>query len=162
MSAFLALGILVAQTINTFSSGESVSSSRINQNFQMVAPPGLVAAFMLTSCPSGWIAADGSNGTPDLRGRFMRGLDDMGTGAAGNDPDGVRAVGAAQADAFANHNHNTAYDYQRFVGGAGNGAAIIAIFGAVDGSATLTMNNTGGNETRPKNVALIFCMRKDT
>jgi hypothetical protein len=36
-------------------------------------PAGMIAPFNLTSCPTGWIAADGSSGTPDLRGIFIRG-----------------------------------------------------------------------------------------
>lgn len=40
-----------------------------------VIPPWAVIAFNLSSCPSGWIAADGTSGTPDLRGEFIRGLD---------------------------------------------------------------------------------------
>jgi len=31
-------------------------------------------SFNLASCPSGWIEADGTNGTPDLRGAFIRGI----------------------------------------------------------------------------------------
>jgi len=83
-ASFLALGMIIAQSIHTFSAGEVVSASKINENFQIAAPAGFVGAFMLTACPSGWIPADGTNGTPDLRGRFVRGRDDMGTGAGGN------------------------------------------------------------------------------
>ncbi len=37
-------------------------------------------------------SADGTNGTPDLRGYFIRGRGNVGTGAAGNDPSGGRAA----------------------------------------------------------------------
>ena len=38
-------------------------------------PAGAVMAFNLTSCPSGWVAADCSGGgSPDLRGAFVRGI----------------------------------------------------------------------------------------
>jgi len=33
-------------------------------------PTGAIVPFALSSCPKGWLAADGTNGTPDLRGRF--------------------------------------------------------------------------------------------
>lgn len=46
---------------------------------------------------------------PDLRGQFLRGIDNPGTerGAADVDPDGsIRTVGSSQDDAFQNHVHN--------------------------------------------------------
>jgi len=67
VGVFATLSFIVAQSINTFTSGEVVSASKINENFQMAAPQGAVMAFYLSACPSGWIAADGTNGTPDLR-----------------------------------------------------------------------------------------------
>jgi len=36
---------------------------------------GLYAFFNAANCPAGWIAANGSNGTVDLRGEFIRGWD---------------------------------------------------------------------------------------
>lgn len=54
-------------------------------------PTGAVMAFYGTSCPTGWAAADGTangvkktdgtSGTLDLRGEFIRGLDTAGVGA---------------------------------------------------------------------------------
>lgn len=38
-------------------------------------PVWAVMAFNLSSCPTWWIPANGSNGTPDLRGEFIRWLD---------------------------------------------------------------------------------------
>jgi hypothetical protein len=38
-------------------------------------PIGAVVAFNTATCPSGWVAADGTSSTPDLRGEFIRGLD---------------------------------------------------------------------------------------
>ena len=49
-----------------------------NENFLM-APPGAIVPFYLSSCPQGWLPADGTNETPDLRGRFVRGRDDSNT-----------------------------------------------------------------------------------
>lgn len=38
-------------------------------------PAGAVMAFNLATCPTGWDEADGTGGTPNLRGEFIRGLD---------------------------------------------------------------------------------------
>jgi microcystin-dependent protein len=108
-----------------------------------VIPPGVIQAFGGGTVPSGWLLCDGStasrstyaglfaavgvvhgegNGTttfhlPDLRGRFLRGADNMGTGAAGRDLGvGERTpantggatgatVGSVQAAATLAHNH---------------------------------------------------------
>lgn len=158
---------LLAQTFSTFSSGEIISASAVNENFQIAAPDNAIVAFYQASCPSGWVEADGTGGTPDLRGRFIRGLDDFGSaaGAAGRDPDGVRTLGANQGDAFQDHQHwrneNNLSEIVTLntLGGANGGDT---------GRNGLTRAPTGlaypgsstSSETRPENVALNYCMRK--
>ena len=51
----------------------------------------MVGFFNASSCPSRWVAANGSGGTPDLRGRFVREV-------GGNSG----ALGAVQEDAIRN------------------------------------------------------------
>ncbi len=156
-----------ATAMNVFSAGESLSSSKINLNFSISAPEGLISAFYLDSCPPGWAPADGTNGTPDLRGLFVRGRDNVGTGAAGNDPSGSRAIGSLQADAFQGHRHsqnlgsviNTATG-----GGEAVGGGTFQQFALVIGD-PITDGTNGtprtSSESRPKNVALTYCMRKN-
>ena len=143
-------------------------------NIGIGIPGGTIAAFEAATCPSGW-----SEYTP-ARGRFLRGLDN----GAGNDPDWPRVAGSAQGDEIRAHLHsvdppstNTGTDgahshsYWR-PSGAGENWAEIGTgrkrdTGASTGSAgnhNHTVNipqfnsgNTGGAETRPKNVAVIFC-----
>jgi len=173
-AAFLALGVIIAQSVHTFTAGEVVSASKINENFQIAAPEGAIMAFYLSACPSGWVAADGTNSTPDLRGRFVRGRDDAGTGAAGIDPGGVRAIGNEQTDAFQGHRH-TMGGYSPVAASGGNtalgpldpGGAPTPAYNINIGPFTLYEDNGGGTprtaaETRPRNVALIYCMRKDS
>lgn len=152
-----------AAAMNVFAPGQVVSSAAINQNFTIAAPEGAVMAFYLASCPEGWAPADGTNGTPDLRGVFIRGRDDVGTGAAGNDPAGARNIGdPMQADAFQNHNHSMGANVVTLAGGW------VALAGGPDlaiNSSGTTGNATSGSiatETRPKNVALTYCMRKNS
>lgn len=118
-------------------------------------PTGGVMAFALSSCPSGWNAADGSGSTPDLRGMFIRGRNDFGTGARSDgkqDPSGARTIGDYQGDSFVNHSHTGTYMAE----GGGNP---LAVAGAGTSYSGQSIPSAGGDETRPKNVALIYCVK---
>lgn len=155
-----------AAAMNVFSPGEVISSAEINQNFAIAAPEGAVMAFYLADCPEGWTVADGTNGTPDLRGRFIRGMDDVGVGAAGVDPDSAtRALGDEQLDAF------QGFEVYRFtITGVpqhnGYGTLGNIYYFVTDGTQIPKERAPYGpprmdRETRPRNVALIYCMRKN-
>lgn len=136
---------------------------------------GMIAHFPLSSAPTGWLKANGAavsratyaklfarlgtlfgagNGSttfnlPDLRGEFVRGLDD------GRGVDAGRALGSAQADALKSHTHTLATN------GASNGNNSNYFLGGAEYSApsTATTAATGGTETRPRNVALLACIK---
>jgi hypothetical protein len=113
---------------------------------------GEVAAFDATTCPAPWTLY-----TPAV-GRFVRGLDPAGT----VDPDGTtRQAGSLQADGIGSHVHTMG------VNGLDTGANVNGTFrfpnfyGDVpaDGKKKQTDGNVGGlSETRPKNVALLYCI----
>lgn len=141
------------------------------------APAGQLAAFAMASCPSGWMGADGSTqsrsqfpalfaaiggiwGTgdgastfnlPDLRGVFARGVDN----GAGQDPG--RSFGTFQADALQDHNHPT---YNATGGTSGTTAFNYpnANGGNIIGTGNV-LNARVANETRPKNVAVLYCIK---
>lgn len=84
---------------------------------------------------------------PDLRGEFVRGFDD------GRGVDSARVMGSAQADEFKTHNH--ALDL-------GSGTATVSRASAYLSQAGAYAANTGaqgGTETRPRNVALLACIK---
>ncbi len=138
---------------------------------QYTTAPGLVLPFAGATPPAGWLECNGAaisrtsyaalfaaigttygvgNGTttfnlPDLRGEFVRGWDH------GRGVDAGRARGSWQADDFKSHTHS----YQHGAGGA-------AITNAYKYGWTLgnyTTGATGGTETRPRNVAMMYCIR---
>ena len=174
LAALVTTSLLAAGAMHVFLSGETLDAAKMNENFAIAAPQGAVMAFYLTSCPAGWVAADGTGGTPDLRGRFVRGRDDAGTGAGGNDPDGVRGLGAVQADAFQGHRHthellDSFLYFSSDIALGGTAGFASGVWTIMSGSATGSVSTDvpfgparTSVETRPKNVALIYCMRKDS
>lgn len=160
--------LAAAAAMKVFSAGEVISATELNHNFTIAAPEGAVIAFHLSTCPEGWVPADGTGGTPNLRGRFIRGMNDFGTGTDAADPDGAtRAIGSEQLDAFQGHWHSAENT-------DGSGYYPGGTFFQTPGSGTFTNNrvrdavpDTSGiaprtaTETRPRNVALIYCMRKN-
>ncbi|MFN8370643.1 MAG: hypothetical protein U0T83_08480 [Bacteriovoracaceae bacterium] len=120
-------------------------------------PTGAIMAFEATSCPTGWTEYT------TARGRFLRGVDSTGT----NDPDGVRAAGSTQLDAFQGHWHSNIFGDTTGSAGGGNnwtqGPSVSnqqAINNAyVKDAITDTANGSPrtASETRPKNVAVLYC-----
>lgn len=108
---------------------------------------------------------------PDLRGVFVRGLDD------GRGIDSGRAIGTYQADDLKSHGHTgtaeeagshrhgySRSDYENDNDGPislGPDASVRTFYTsyAGDHEHNLLINNTGGPETRPKNVALLACIK---
>ncbi|QKN87913.1 putative tail fiber protein [Acinetobacter phage vB_AbaP_Alexa] len=101
---------------------------------------------------------------PDLRGEFVRGWAD------GRNVDSGRAFGSFQADEIKKHNH---LDVSAF-GGTASGTASTSsryakqfyspqsalkdVNGVTDATG-LYSQDTGGTETRPRNVALLYCIK---
>jgi hypothetical protein len=113
-------------------------------------------------------AGDGSTtfALPDMRGYFVRG--------SGTNADGTASgtFGQKQADDFKIHTHTTTsagehtHSYTAAKsdpgGGGGSGTSADPDPGQSTGKAgghTHTINATGGTETRPRNIALLYCIK---
>lgn len=138
---------------------------------------GSVAAFATSVPPAGWLrcngaalsrtvyahlyarigttfgAGDGSTtfNVPDLRGQFVRGWDN----AAGVDVG--RVFGSNQDDQFASH-HHTLRDVNAG-GGSASGFDLAPATGTLGSISTVNIEDFGGDETRPINVALLYCIK---
>lgn len=102
-------------------------------------------------------AGDGSTtfSLPDLRGEFQRGLDD------GRGVDSGRAIGTAQANLTQSHDHsviNTAGPIQTF-DPSGTSIPHGATAETMYKYNNLTSTSSGGTETRPRNTAMLACIR---
>lgn len=149
-------------------------------------PTGAVVAVASSSVPSGFLECNGAavsrtsyaslyaaigvvhgygdNSTtfnlPDYRGRFLRGWDHaiardpdrasrtaMATGGATGD-----TVGSVQTDAFKSHTHTIAASAPTTAAGS------TSSLGSPN-NASQTSNSTGGNETRPINANVMYCIK---
>ena len=178
--AQLGLGTAATRTVGT-----GASEVPINSMLLLGVPSGAVCHFAMSAAPTGWLKADGSqvlrstytaldaaigqtfgtytNGSgaagtthlvlPDLRGEFIRGYHD-GDSA---DPDyATRTFGSGQTGAIESHTHGL----QTVNAGAEslNGINYRTPFVNVASDPTAT-SATGGTETRPRNVALLACIK---
>jgi microcystin-dependent protein len=86
---------------------------------------------------------------PDLRGEFLRSLDD------GRAVDTGRVIGSYQADVFKSHSHSYP------TGGIADGAIFnLAQAAPVFSAYTASVGSTGDlTETRPRNIALLACVK---
>lgn len=121
------------------------------------APSGQVAYFNMSSCPNGWQAANGSGGTVNVVGQFIRSLN---TGSTGFDPN--RTLASAQSNSVQPLGIALGASNWRvgtFDTGLNPGSGSITAGGShvlVDGDFTVTGT---GTETRPQNVALLACQK---
>lgn len=156
------------------SSTRLATTEYVQAGLNSTLAPGAVSHFARSTAPTGWLPANGAavsrttyaalfaaigttfgagNGSttfnvPDLRGEFIRGWDD------GRGVDGGRAFGSVQADELRAHTHDA-------ISGTGQGSTSIP---AVDNDGnpanrSYPTTSTGGAETRPRNVALLPCIK---
>lgn len=143
---------------------------------RQMAPASEICYFARSTAPTGWMKANGAAvsrvayaelfaaiGTtfgagdgvntfnlPDLRGEFIRGFDD------GRGIDVGRSIGSQQTDEIKSHSHNSP------TGTASTGNKYQVpdkLFNTYDYVDTAPTSAVGGTETRPRNVALLACIK---
>lgn len=165
----------------------TIASPNSNSNFTLTlpaetgtigvntAPAGTVIWYAANTAPTGFLKANGANvsrttyatlftaigttfgvgdgsttfGLPDLRGEFIRGWDD------GRSIDSGRVFGSAQSGEIQSHTHTTNAGSDS----AGQSPLNRVAMGANNIVTGPTIQATGGTETRPRNVALLACIK---
>lgn len=156
--------IMTWRVINTYTGYASVNIGQIAFFDSSATAKGWLKAAgqTISETYAALLAYRGSFTLPDLRGEFLRGLDD------GRGVDSGRALRSAQAGALQYHSH-----YQRMGGGidpsirVGTSTTDVYAFSTYNQSygkndiSTLTSGDTGtfAPETRPRNVALLACIK---
>ena len=102
---------------------------------------------LFSTIASTYGAGDGSStfNLPDLRGEFIRGFDNS------RGVDTSRVFGSAQADELKSHTHSYSRAAQNNRADGGSSS--------MTGYGTNTTGATGGSETRPRNIALMYCIK---
>ena len=150
-----------------------------------IAPAGAVLYFAMGVAPAGWLACNGAlvsrttyallfaaigtlygvgDGSttfalPDLRGEFLRGVD------GGRGVDTGRELGSWQDNQNKMHRHEIGSGINtgpKLRGGASNAANDAAVFNYAGTGGVVEYQmyiwDSGGNESRPRNVALLACI----
>lgn len=121
----------------------------LKENGAAVSRTTYAALFALIGTTYG--AGDGSTtfNLPDHRGEFPRGWSDGSTIDAG------RVLGSKQAQDYQSHNHAIIDKATAFTFGSGGAGAGNAPGGRTTGQTELS----GGTETRPRNIAKLYCIK---
>jgi len=114
-----------------------------------IIPSASIMAFDLSECPNGWRAYK------EAYGRFLRGIDKSNSGV---DPEGKRSPSTLQDDQFAAHSHNIPHNLHVWdaTGGLDSSTGRGRTF---DIKSLQTTDSGSSVETRPKNVAVLFCVK---
>jgi hypothetical protein len=145
----------------------------------LLVPTGAVMAFAMPSAPTGWAecngaavsrtnptyatlfsqinviygAGDGVNtfNLPDLRGYFVRGYGTNSDGTVSSNP---LFFGSKQPDDLKSHLHFWGMQILTSFASGGVGA-----YWPVSNANNLATTSTGGSETRPKNISMLYCIK---
>ncbi|WP_455479205.1 phage tail protein [Bartonella sp. B23] len=165
---------------------------------QSSTPPGFIGTFAMEKIPEGWLLCDGKDysrktyanlfaaigetwgkgdgsstfNIPDLRGMFLRGLDN------GKELDKGRLLGSRQEESFKEHSHEGKTDltgehthkldkfpivavdiHAGLVRHYYNGTGDMETVPAGDHEHKVILEKTGGDETRPVNVAVVYAIK---
>ena len=145
------------------SNGDKGQKGEIGVTGSTGIPSGFIGLWSgaANAIPSGWYLCNGSNGTPDLRNRFVVG---SGAGASYSvgDTGGANTV-TLSINEMPAHDHDTDLDPYKIVATGPNSFGYISLGGAGGyPGGMLNMQNTGGgqaHENRPPYYALCYIMK---
>lgn len=172
-SGFTSTGI-ISSTEDAVLPDDLPNLQQVQSLIDSLVPPGAVLPFAMDTAPTGWIPCDGRSlsraayqrlfsaiGTlygsvdantfnvPDYRGEFLRGWDN------GRGIDAGRAFPSFQGQMLESHNHPIWGDIRPNFVGAGR----LPTVGGEGLESWVYTEYTGGNETRPRNWPVLYCIK---
>lgn len=150
-------------------------NGRIDELEPRLVPIGAVIPWPGGTPPNGWLECNGQvfntgnnpqlysvlgrNVVPDYRGLFLRG---WAHGSSSFDPEPGRALGSYQGDEFRSHNHTTPVERNPSAPVGPVSMPGSAWPGSRQSNTTRAGSSfVGGDETRPKNVAVMYIIKTD-
>lgn len=156
--ALLSVGITFADYVSIVDA-KSAGGVMIEQES---LPIGSVQMWYGINIPDGWLEMNGQStagytglskiygsNLPDLRGEFVRGYDN------GRGIDAGRSIKSTQAELMKSHSHTIDVEPD------GSGGSSSVRSGPHSPIGTYNTNATGGSETRPRNVALMYIVKAE-
>jgi hypothetical protein len=155
--------------------GNVNTTSKIRQNGNALVPSGMIAIWsgIISTIPLGWTLCDGSNGTPDLRNRFIIGASSDSSAMSMTTISGSPTKTGGSKDTIlpahthtgvtnttGSHTHTTDFidywgDYGGWINGGGNNGLDVSTLTDPAGSHTHTSTtSTDGNATSGTNANL--------
>ena len=128
------------------------------------APVGVIVIWSgaANRIPDGWKLCDGSNGTPDLRGRFVVGYNPNDGDYNSPGKTGGEKTHTLTTDEMASHSHNIALSIWGYVGSRKDLWEVMAPEWYYSNKQTISSQSVGGNQThenRPPYYVLCYIMR---
>lgn len=152
-----------------FSNASSIYYNNGTQIFDLTIkniPENAIMSFNQVECPAGWVLADGTGGTPDLRGIFIRGSGTSSIVKYANGSFMSATYGEYYNDSLQGHWHKQTVVGTSSTGpGAGSkGVSETASQLSVNNATELISDGTNGEprtgaETAPASYALIYCVK---
>lgn len=140
---------LIEAVTSKISQAQSLNSNELVKKIAL--PSGAVMSFNRQTCPPTW------KEFAPAYGRFVRGIDKSGKS---HDPDGQRKPGSLQDHMLESHSHQLTRYANHSPNRVGNGGSDRFNAPKIQERENTTTASSGGPETRPVNVALLFCVKE--
>ena len=128
-------------------------------NTSSIIPSGLIMMYYGNNIPDGWALCDGTNGTPDLRNRFIIGAGDIYTSG----DTGGESVHILTIDEMPKHSHKMKYDsigWTAIRQSSGTNGIVENTTSSYDGQySTEEVGNGNAHNNMPPYYALCYIMK---
>jgi microcystin-dependent protein len=148
---------------NIYSSGNlQVNNLTVNKNCNLI-PRGIIIMWNSTQIPNGWTLCDGTNCTPDLRGRFILGYDNKQglckIGQTGGEENHLLTIGEIPSHSHTYNINNNASSFLTGASGAGASSANATNTSGINDFTYLNSSTNSAHNNMPPFYVLTYIMK---